>query len=94
MEHTIYDKRNYPIVDVQEGYGEWARTYEQDVLDEMDLQLFHTIESVDWKMQQTILDLACGTGRILATKTYPSTDRWLGHHTRNACPSTRKICLS
>lgn len=72
MDHGIYDKRNYPIVDVQEGYGEWAHTYEQDVLDEMDLQLFNTLQSVDWSAQKLILDLACGTGRI---------GIWLKEHT-------------
>jgi len=64
MNHSIFDKRNYPVVDVQHGYGEWSQTYEQDVLDEMDLRLFNKVQSVDWTAQQLILDLACGTGRI------------------------------
>jgi hypothetical protein len=38
VDHSIFDKRRYPIVDVPEGYGEWARTYEQTVEDEMDLR--------------------------------------------------------
>ena len=25
MDHGIYDKRHYPIVDVEQGYGEWVR---------------------------------------------------------------------
>ena len=43
MEHSPYDKRGYPIVDVREGYGEWVRTYEQTVLDEMDLRLLERL---------------------------------------------------
>ena len=64
MNHSIYDQRHYPIVDVREGYGEWVHTYEQTVLDEMDLRLLQRLQSVDWGALQSILDLACGTGRI------------------------------
>jgi len=64
MDHSLYDKRNYPIVDVEQGYGEWSRTYEQIVQDEMDLRLLNRIQSVDWMAQKQVLDLACGTGRI------------------------------
>jgi SAM-dependent methyltransferase len=64
MEHSIYDKRRYPIVDVREGYGEWVRTYEQTVQDEMDLRLLDRLQTVDWAASEPVLDLACGTGRI------------------------------
>jgi len=64
MDHSRYDKRKYPIVDVREGYGEWVRNYEAIVQDEMDLRLFEKLQTVDWSGAQTILDLACGTGRI------------------------------
>ena len=64
MDHTIYDKRHYPIVDVQQGYGEWVRTYEQVVQDEMDVRLLDRLQTVDWSAPATVLDLACGTGRI------------------------------
>jgi ubiquinone/menaquinone biosynthesis C-methylase UbiE len=64
MDHSRYDKRHYPIVNVQQGYGEWVRTYEDVVQDEMDLRLFERLQTVDWSAAQTILDLACGTGRI------------------------------
>ncbi len=64
MDHGIYDKRHYPIVDVQQGYGEWVRNYEQVVQDEMDLRLFERVTTVDWAAAGQILDLACGTGRI------------------------------
>jgi ubiquinone/menaquinone biosynthesis C-methylase UbiE len=64
MDHDFYDKRKYPIVDVQEGYGEWVRTYEDIVQDEMDLRLLERLTKVDWSSPKNILDLACGTGRI------------------------------
>jgi SAM-dependent methyltransferase len=64
MDHSIYDKRKYPIVEVREGYGEWVRTYEQIVQDEMDVRLLDRIQTVDWSAPRSVLDLACGTGRI------------------------------
>jgi ubiquinone/menaquinone biosynthesis C-methylase UbiE len=64
MNHSRYDKRNYPIVDVRAGYGEWVRTYEQTVQDEMDLHLLDGLQTVDWAAPRAVLDLACGTGRI------------------------------
>jgi len=64
MDHSLYDKRRYPIVDVREGYGEWVRTYEQTVQDEMDLRLLEGLPTVDWSVARCVLDLACGTGRI------------------------------
>lgn len=64
MDHSRYDKRRYPIVEVREGYGEWVRTYEHTVQDEMDLRLLERLETVDWAMARRVLDLACGTGRI------------------------------
>src|SRR5262249_55600985 len=64
MDHALYDKRRYPIVDVREGYAEWVRTYEQIVQDEMDLHLLDRLKTVDWSALRLALDLACGTGRI------------------------------
>jgi len=64
VDHSLYDKRGYPVVDVREGYGEWVRTYEQTVLDEMDVRLLETLRAVDWAAPHQVLDLACGTGRI------------------------------
>ncbi len=64
MDHGIYDQRHYPVVDVPQGYGEWVRTYEQVVQDEMDLRLFERVTTVDWAAAGQVLDLACGTGRI------------------------------
>jgi SAM-dependent methyltransferase len=64
MDHALYDKRRYPIVDVREGYGAWVRTYEQTVQDEMDLRLLERLTTVDWSSPRSVLDLACGTGRV------------------------------
>lgn len=72
MDHSRYDQRHYPIVDVQAGYTEWSRTYEAIVQDAMDLRLFGRLQTVDWAAAAQILDLACGTGRIAA---------WLKTHT-------------
>jgi ubiquinone/menaquinone biosynthesis C-methylase UbiE len=73
IDHALYDKRNYPIVDVRDGYGEWVRTYEQTVQDEMDLRLFERLRAIPWPAAREVLDLACGTGRI---------GQWL----RSRCP--------
>jgi SAM-dependent methyltransferase len=64
VDHSIYDKRRYPIVEVRQGYGEWVHTYEQTVQDEMDLRLLDRLQTVDWTAPRSVLDLACGTGRI------------------------------
>ena len=58
MDHSAYDKRNYPIVGVREGYGEWVRTYEQTVQDEMDIHLLERLHTVDWSAPHTLLVLA------------------------------------
>jgi len=64
MDFSHFDTRKYPIRSVQEGYGEWAATYEDIVLDAMDLRLLAKIQSVAWGTIQEAADLACGTGRI------------------------------
>src|SRR3954451_10386062 len=64
MDHSHFDQRRYPVVPVREGYGEWARTYEDAVQDEMDARLLERVASIDWAGAGGILDLACGTGRI------------------------------
>ncbi len=66
LDHALYDKRRYPVVDVRQGYGEWVRTYDETVHDEMDLRLLERLGSVDWSAPRAVLDLACGTGRIAA----------------------------
>jgi SAM-dependent methyltransferase len=64
VDHSIFDKRKYPVVEVPQGYGEWVRTYEQTVQDEMDLRLLDRLRTVDWSAPRDVLDLACGTGRV------------------------------
>jgi ubiquinone/menaquinone biosynthesis C-methylase UbiE len=64
VDHSLYDKRKYPIVEVTEGYGAWVGTYEQTVQDEMDLRLLERVQTVEWAAQHEVLDFACGTGRI------------------------------
>lgn len=48
---------------VREGYGEWAKTYEDTVPDLLDLKILDSITSVSWGSVRYCLDLACGTGR-------------------------------
>jgi len=64
MDFSQFDVRKYPTVPVQQGYREWAQTYEETVLDAMDLRLLSRIQSVPWDQIQQATDLACGTGRI------------------------------
>src|SRR5258708_18270415 len=64
MDHSIYDKRKYPIVEVREGYGEWVRTYELVVQDEMDVHLLERLHTVNWDEKRLVLDFACGPGRM------------------------------
>ena len=64
MDFSKYDTRHYPTLPVREGYGEWARTYEDTVLDLMDLRLLARLRTVDWPAATRAVDLACGTGRI------------------------------
>lgn len=64
MDFSPFDTRNYPTVSVQEGYSEWASTYEDIVQDTMDLRLLEKIQSVAWDHVHVAADLACGTGRI------------------------------
>src|SRR5437588_9955339 len=64
MDFSQFDVRKYPTVSVQEGYREWAQTYEETVLDAMDLRLLSHIQSIAWEQIQQAADLACGTGRI------------------------------
>jgi SAM-dependent methyltransferase len=64
MDFSHFDTRNYPTVSVQQGYSEWAATYEDIVQDAMDLRLIERITSVAWERASLAADLACGTGRI------------------------------
>lgn len=64
MDFSPFDRRGYPTLSVTDGYGEWARTYEETVLDLMDLALLARLENVAWKDCPRSVDLACGTGRV------------------------------
>lgn len=54
----------YATLSVEEGYAEWAQTYDHTVCDEMDLRMLERIEAVQWSHMDRAIDLACGTGRI------------------------------
>lgn len=69
MDFAPFDKRNYPVLSVQEGYGEWAATYEATVLELMDVRLLERLKSVAWPTVRRVADFACGTGRIGAWMT-------------------------
>ncbi|MCC3326856.1 class I SAM-dependent DNA methyltransferase [Nocardia abscessus] len=57
-----FDRRDYRTVDVATGYDGWASTYEQTVLDEMDLALLGRLR-LDLGRVRRAADLGCGTGR-------------------------------
>lgn len=65
-----FDRRDYRTVDVATGYDGWAPTYEQTVLDEMDLALLGRLH-LDLGRVRRAADLGCGTGR---------TGTWLRGH--------------
>lgn len=64
MDFSQFDTRRYPTVSVQEGYGEWASTYESIVQKVMDIDLLERVETIQWAQARKTIDLACGTGRI------------------------------
>ncbi|MBF6061801.1 methyltransferase domain-containing protein [Nocardia terpenica] len=66
-----FDRRNYRTVDVATGYDGWAPTYEQTVMDEMDLALLDRLRHPRWNEVRRAADLGCGTGR---------TGAWLRGH--------------
>jgi SAM-dependent methyltransferase len=68
MDFSPFDTRRYPTLPVRDGYREWAATYEDTVLDLMDIRLLERLREVDWRRVRRAADLACGTGR---------TGRWL-----------------
>lgn len=63
LDFKQFDTRHYPTVSAREGYGEWVATYEQAVLDEMDLRLLDRLTSVPWDKVRRAAELGCGTGR-------------------------------
>jgi SAM-dependent methyltransferase len=64
MDFSPFDNRGYPMLPVRDGYSAWADTYDETVLDLMDLRLAEALASVRWGEHPVALDLACGTGRF------------------------------
>jgi SAM-dependent methyltransferase len=63
LRFSEYDARNYPTVDVLEGYRRWAARYDEMMSGDIDLRLLDSLEQVVWTVARAV-DLACGTGRI------------------------------
>ena len=64
MEFAPFDNRGYPTLSVKDGYSAWAETYDDTVLDLMDLRVAEQLASVAWEEHDQVLDMACGTGRL------------------------------
>lgn len=63
MDFRPFDTRGYPTLPVAEGYGEWAASYENTVVDLLDLRLLERLEATEWRSVRRAADLGCGTGR-------------------------------
>ncbi|MGW9349661.1 class I SAM-dependent DNA methyltransferase [Nocardiopsis flavescens] len=66
LDFSAYDTRHYRTVDVATGYDGWSATYEDSVLDTMDLGLLERLPPPDWPRVRRVADLGCGTGRTAA----------------------------
>jgi len=64
LKFSEYDRRHYPIAGVREGYALWSRTYNEQVVGDLDLPLLQRLTAVSWRSCRCAVDLACGTGRI------------------------------
>ena len=64
MDFSPFDNRGYPTLSVKDGYSAWAETYDDTVLDLMDLRVAEQLAGVAWAEHDQALDLACGTGRL------------------------------
>jgi SAM-dependent methyltransferase len=71
MDFSVFDRRGYPVVSVEAGYGEWANDYDATVTAGLDQPLLDSLISVNWPQVRRVADLACGTGR---------TASWLRNH--------------
>ena len=85
MDFSHFDVRRYPMLAVQDGYREWAESYEEVVQDEMDIRLLDRIGTVDWAGAGHALDLACGTGRIGVWLAAGACGSWTGSTSRPRC---------
>src|SRR5699024_12087354 len=63
LDFSDFDTRNYRTVDVATGYDGWSTTYDDSVLDAMDLALLERLSEPDWADLAGAADLGCGTGR-------------------------------
>jgi SAM-dependent methyltransferase len=61
-----FDSRGYPVLDAREGYGRWAASYDETVLEELDLALLERLDLPAWREKRRAADLGCGTGRTAA----------------------------
>ena len=59
---SAYDVRHYETASVVDGYQEWSKIYDAYMIDRLDRPLLNRM-SFDWS-GKTVLDLACGTGRV------------------------------
>jgi SAM-dependent methyltransferase len=71
VQFSQFDSRRYRTVDARAGYAEWASTYEQTVVDAMDIALLEQLTEPSWHTTRRAADLGCGTGR---------TGVWLARH--------------
>ncbi|MES2964721.1 MAG: class I SAM-dependent methyltransferase [Bdellovibrionota bacterium] len=71
LDFKRYDSRGYKTVDVKEGYTQWAKSYDDGFDSNLDRRLLENLKSIDWTTIDTVVDLACGTGR---------TGKWLKDH--------------
>jgi SAM-dependent methyltransferase len=63
MDAALFDKRRYPVVAADTGYGEWAASYEETVAAGLDRPMLEALTTIRWQDVAQAADLACGTGR-------------------------------
>ena len=63
MEFAPFDTRHYPTLTVQDGYREWAESYETTVVDLMDIRLLERLRQVDWRAVRRAEDEGAGAAR-------------------------------
>ena len=63
---ATFDQRHYRTVSAREGYRAWQPSYDDTVLDLMDLSLLDRLQTLQWNDVRAAVDLGCGTGRTAA----------------------------
>ena len=66
VDFKAFDARGYRTVDVRTGYRQWSSTYDQTVVDAMDVDLLDAFHTMPWPAIARSVDLGCGTGRTEA----------------------------